>query len=80
MPSNTPVIVKYAYHPKRARKRKAQATAITGPVIVTAKKRGTRTWRDLPPAADDPAEAERIKAFFARNVRPGGPLPPDRSE
>jgi hypothetical protein len=27
---------------------------------------------------DDPEAMARVRAFFARNVRPGGPLPPKR--
>ena len=45
--------------------------------IVTAKKpRGRKAaW------ADDGAETpESVKAFLARMVRPGGPLPPDAAE
>jgi hypothetical protein len=45
--------------------------------IVTARKpRGRKAaWVD-----DDAETPESVKAFLARMVRPGGPLPPDASE
>jgi hypothetical protein len=65
-------IVTHAYRPKRApRKRKAQATAITGPAIVTVtSKRDSIRRRE---EADQNTEASpEVKAFFARMMRPPG--------
>jgi hypothetical protein len=41
-------IVTHAYRPKRLRKRKAQATEITGPSIITAKNPRRRVHPDVP--------------------------------
>ncbi len=64
MPSR---IVTYVHRPKRPRP-KAQPAAITGRAIVTAKKASRRR-----PAEDeeiDPEAEARVKAFFARVMRP----------
>ena len=59
------------YHPKKpAPRRKAQAAAITGSAIVTATKRSAR--RTKPGPEDDAAADARVRAFFARMVRPPG--------
>jgi hypothetical protein len=34
--------------------------------------------RTAPERDDDPEAMARVRAFFARNVRPGDPLPPKR--
>ena len=47
--ARTMTIVTHAYRPKRARRRKAQAVAITVPTIVTAKSK--RTHQQVPSAA-----------------------------
>jgi hypothetical protein len=39
-------IVRYVHRPKRPPRKKAQAAAITGPAIVTAKASRRRTGRD----------------------------------
>jgi hypothetical protein len=62
-----PVIV-HARPPKRQRRLKAPQPALTA-AIVTTRKRGSRPPADLP----DDAEADaRVKAWFAKNVRPLG--------
>ena len=54
-------IVTHAYRPKRTRKRKAQAAAITIPTIVTAKSK--RTHRQTAEAApDDPPKSAIVTA------------------
>ena len=60
-------IVSYVHRYKRPPRKKAKAAAITGPAIVTANGKQDRR-REV----DDDTEASpEIKAFFARNVRPG---------
>jgi hypothetical protein len=80
-------IVIYAHRPKRAPKkqkasalaRAAKATTKTRPVIVTPSSekllRPLRAERAQQPSARPSPE---VDAFFARNVRPGRPLPPER--
>ena len=46
-------------------------------IVTITRKRGRK--QPVEPEADAEAEA-RVKAFLARMVRPGGPLPPDASE
>jgi len=67
------------YRPKkRTPQPKAQPAAITGSAIVTPTMRGAR--RAKPEPEDDAAAEARVRAFFARMVRPGGALPPGASE
>jgi hypothetical protein len=65
-------IVTYVHRPKRPPRKKAQATAITGPAIVTSTSKRDRIIR-RPKEADDGQEASpEIKASFARMMRPPG--------
>ena len=88
MPS---AIVTTTYRSKRPPRKKkpvvliesaiARATPANGDrksAIVTAR-RPTRTKRATEPPEDPEADA-RVKAFLARMVRTGGPLPPDASK
>jgi hypothetical protein len=65
-------IVTHAYRPKRARKRKAQAAAITGPIIVTAKSKRAHRLSDAAPDMT-PEEYRRrgdaSEALFSEIVR-----------
>ena len=55
---------------KRARQPKAQPAAITGSAIITTTKRDVRRPAREP---EDDAEADaRVRAFFARVMRPPG--------
>ena len=72
-------IVTYAHRPKRPpRRMKTQAAAIIGPAIVTSASRKRLRAEPAPDtdADDDPEATARVRAFFARMVRPGGALPP----
>ena len=44
--------------------------------VVTTKRLG-RLAKSIPELRDDPEVEARVKAFFARIIRPGGALPPD---
>jgi hypothetical protein len=64
-------IVTYVHRPKRPPREKAQAAAITGPAIVTAKSKRDRARRRQD-ADDDTETSPEVKAFFARMMRPPG--------
>jgi hypothetical protein len=80
--------VVYAHRPKRAPpKKKASAGGVDEPttkprpriVVVTSEKQLKRQREDQARAAQANTEKDpEIEAFFARNVRPGGALPPPR--
>jgi hypothetical protein len=74
-------IVTYAHRPKRPPRRMKAQAAIIGPAIVTSASRKRLRAEPAPDtdADDDPEATARVRAFFARMVRPGGALPPDRS-
>ena len=55
--------------PKQHPRPKSQPAALIGPAIVTTRKQGSKFPAELP---DDPEADERVKAWFARNVRPLG--------
>jgi hypothetical protein len=57
--------------PARSRPKKVQsaAAAVTRPTIVLAQKPSLKRYT-LPEAAEDPEADARVKAFFARMVRP----------
>ncbi len=71
-------IVTYVHRPKRPPRKKAQAAAITGPVIVTAT--STRDRERHRETVDDGQEASpEIKAFFAPHDAAARHLMPARS-
>jgi hypothetical protein len=59
--------------PKRQPRPKPQPTTPIGPAIVTPRNRGSRLLDQL---QDDPEADARVKAWFARNVRPVGRATP----
>jgi hypothetical protein len=63
-------IVTYVHRPKRPPRKKAQATAITGPAIVTAASKRDRAIRRREEPDDGQEASPEIKAFFARMMRP----------
>ena len=73
-------IVTCVHRPKQPSREKAQAAVITGPAVFTAASKRDRAIRHREEADDGQEASPEIKAFFARMVRPGGPLPPDASE
>ena len=60
--------ISYARSPKRQRSLKSPQPALTA-AIVTTRRRGAKPSAVL---SDDPEADARVKAFFARNVRPLG--------
>ena len=72
MPDKKPIIV-HARRPKPAppKKRKAAALAVPAIVTTTSRKRAKlrRPERETKPD-DDPEADARVKAFFARMIRP----------
>jgi hypothetical protein len=74
--SQSPRLHDEAAQPSTARSDVTTLRPARKPAIVTAKR-----GKGITVAAVDAGEASpSVKAFFARMVRPGGPLPPDRSE
>jgi hypothetical protein len=83
-------IVVYAHHPKRpppkqkasalARAAKAAAATKALPTIVmpTSEKQLKRACGRRRAQQADAEPSPEVEAFFARNVRQGGPLPPKR--
>jgi hypothetical protein len=65
-------IVTCVHRPKRPYRKKAQATVITGPAIVTAASKSDRAILRREEADDGQEAAPEIKAFFARMMRPPG--------
>jgi hypothetical protein len=63
-------IVTYVHRPKRQRRSKAQPATATSPAIVTAAGKHRRKPATKP--KDDPEADERVRAWFARNIRPPG--------
>jgi hypothetical protein len=63
-------IVTYVHRLKRSPRKKAQATAITGPAVVTAASKRERIIRRREEADDGQEASPEIKAFFARMMRP----------
>jgi hypothetical protein len=61
----TPMTITYARPPKRKRPPKPPQPALAA-AIVTTRKRGPK------PVPDDPEADARVRAWFARNVRPLG--------
>lgn len=64
-----PVIVHYVHRPKRPPRKKPKAAAAV-PVVVTATKRSIPKARLMAKMLDDPEADARVKAFFARMIRP----------
>jgi hypothetical protein len=80
-------IVVYAHRPKRppprqkasALARAAKAAAKALPTIVTATSEKQLKRLRIERAQEPSNEiSPEVEAFFTRNVRPGGPLPPER--
>jgi hypothetical protein len=82
-------IVVYAHRPKRppkkqkasaiARAAKAAAATKALPVIVKpTREKLLKRLRQERAQQSDAEPSPEVDAFFARNVRPGGPLPPKR--
>jgi hypothetical protein len=71
-------IVTYVHRPKRApRKRKAVVLAVPAIVTATNRRRARLLRAEMAAEPDgDPEATARVKAFFARAIRPGGALPP----
>jgi hypothetical protein len=73
-----PRIVVYAHRPKRPapKKEPKAAVAVTQAVVVVPNEKRARLLRAERWAAKPREPSPEADAFFARNVRPGGPLPP----
>jgi hypothetical protein len=74
-------IVTYAHRYKRPpRKRKPVALEAPAVVTTTSRKRAKLLRADKRAAEpdNDPEAAAQVKAFFARMIRPGGALPPEK--
>ena len=72
-------IVVYAHRPKRPpAKKPAKAVEITQAVITAPDEKRARLLRAERKAAEPRELSPEIEAFFARNVRPGGPVAPER--
>jgi hypothetical protein len=74
-------IVVYSHRLKRPRPKKAKPAPVPGtdqkPVIVAATGEKQLKRQHAERRAAEPREpSPEVDAFFARNVRPGGPLPP----
>ncbi len=68
MASKPPVIVHYAYRPKRSRKKKAPQPAIANRIITIPRKRASQPM-ERPEAEDSPVTAERPRIVTARKPR-----------
>ena len=68
-PTYQPMTIVTAKPPKRQPRPKPSPTTPIGPAIVTPQNRRARLLDELP---EDPEADARVKAWFARNVRPVG--------
>jgi hypothetical protein len=76
-------IVVYAHRPKwpvaKKPAKEPKAVAITQTVVVIPNEKRARLLRAERWAAKPREPSPEVNAFFTKNVRPGGPLPPKRT-